>query len=224
MPERELTNAQRALLLALMVKAGPVENRYLTRAKINLKKAPYRDQLVDWKLITLREKPEVPYLTLELTEKGWGRALEELSAEVPALAGSLGGTLYLLLDVLRQHFEKQNVSAAEFFSAYAGQTGETAGPAPRAQRVAPSDDLESRIRKAYADLAAEPGAWVTLEDVRRALGDGSKPAVDHALLRLDREPDVSLIPESNQKTLTAGQRSAAVRIGNQDMHLLAVGR
>ncbi|MBL7255679.1 hypothetical protein [Paractinoplanes lichenicola] len=226
MPEGELTNPQRAVLFALMVKAEPTELRHLTHAKINIKKSD-REKLIKQKLITL--KPDTRYLTLELTEEGWGRAIKESSAGVPALAGALGAALYLLLDVLRQHFEKQDLSAAEFFMAYAGQspapmtTRAASAPAPRGKPAA-QEDLKSRIRKAYAELAAEPGAWVMLDDLRQAVSDASKSSVDEALRRLGREPDVSLIPESNQKALTAAQRSAAVRIGNQDIHLLAVGR
>jgi hypothetical protein len=37
-----------------------------------------------------------------------------------------------------------------------------------------------------------------------------------------RSPGVSLIPEENQKTLTAEDRAAAVEIGDQDKHLIAI--
>jgi hypothetical protein len=40
---------------------------------------------------------------------------------------------------------------------------------------------------------------------------------------LEREPDVNIVPESNQKALTDAERTAAVRIGGQDKHFLAIG-
>jgi hypothetical protein len=36
-------------------------------------------------------------------------------------------------------------------------------------------------------------------------------------------PDVNLEPEPNQKTLKPEDRRAAVRIGGEDRHLLAIG-
>jgi hypothetical protein len=37
-----------------------------------------------------------------------------------------------------------------------------------------------------------------------------------------RLPGISLIPEENQKTLTDQDRAAAVAIGDQDKHLIAI--
>ena len=37
-----------------------------------------------------------------------------------------------------------------------------------------------------------------------------------------RIPGVSLIPEENQKVLTPDDRAAAVEIGDQDKHLIAI--
>jgi len=34
--------------------------------------------------------------------------------------------------------------------------------------------------------------------------------------------DVKIVPESNQKTLKQADRDAAVSIGNQDRHLIAI--
>ena len=72
-------------------------------------------------------------------------------------------------------------------------------------------------------MTPKPGAYVMLADLRAALsGTHGVDDVNAALRRLDKAPDVHLVPESNQKVLTPVQRAAAVRIGNQDMHLLAI--
>lgn len=203
MPERQLTNAQRMTLLSLMIKASPLPLSFISKSvTISLDKAK-RDELVDRKLITVDGKPMV----LELTEKGWARAIEELDADLPPRAGAMGGTLYLLLGFIREYLDRNDLSAAEFF---------TAVP------PAPVTDVAAALREAYAGLAARPGDYVMLEDLRRALPGVTPGEVDAALLELDREPDIHLVPESNQKVLTPGQRAAAFRIGNQDMHLLAV--
>jgi hypothetical protein len=63
---------------------------------------------------------------------------------------------------------------------------------------------------------------VDLVRLRAELTDVSKHELDAALTRMYRIPGVSLIPEENQKTLTAQDRAAAVAIGDQDKHLIAI--
>ncbi|MEU8364966.1 helix-turn-helix domain-containing protein [Nonomuraea sp. NPDC048882] len=79
--------------------------------------------------------------------------------------------------------------------------------------------IEAQIRAAYDRLARRPGAWVGLADVR-ALVDAPRDQVDAVLRRLERRPDVNMVPESNQKTLRPEDRAAAIHIGAQDKHLL----
>jgi hypothetical protein len=209
MSPKDLTLVQRSVLLALMIKAAPLTNAFLRNvAKINLDKK-YRDQLVIDRLITVTDRP----LVLELTEKGWGEAIKELGAETPARAGALGGAFYLLLDFLRDHFEQNEIAPSQFF------TARVAAP-PAADPVA---DLETRVRAAYAALAQKPGDLVMLDALRGELADASRAEVDAILVELNRTPDVQLIPESNQKVLTAAERAAAITIGNQDKHLIAIG-
>lgn len=138
---------------------------------------------------------------------------------MPPRGGALGGTLYLLLGFLRGYLERNDLSAADFFASSAPPGSASVETAPA--EIADSD-IETQIRKAYDGLAPKPGAYVMLEDLRDGLPNQARADVDAALRRLDKADDVHLIPESNQKVLTPGQRAAAVRIGNQDMHLLAV--
>jgi hypothetical protein len=207
MPGKDLTVAQRLTLLVLMSKASPLSRSFLVETvKISLTQQK-RDELRDEKLITVSGKPMI----LELTEKGWAQAIKEMDAELPPPPGALGGALYVLLGVIRDHLERNDLSAADFF----------ASSGPLAKSSAADPDVQSAIRKAYGELAARPGDYVMLEDLRGSLGLPTD-AVDAALLRLDREPDIHLVPESNQKVLTPGQRAAALRLGNQHMHLLAI--
>jgi hypothetical protein len=96
------------------------------------------------------------------------------------------------------------------------------GDRPRTPRPAP-DGLDERIRAAYADLASEPGAWVSLRRLRPLLSDVSKADLDKALELLLDAPDVNLEPEPNQKKLRVADLEAAVKIGGEDRHLLAIG-
>lgn len=204
MPGAELTPVQRFVLVTLMIKAQPLPNTYLTNvARISLKRE-YRDDLRDRGLINVTKKP----LVLELTEKGWGEAIGELGADVPARAGSAGGALYTTLGFLRELCDHLEVAPAQLFTLRVDRTGGAATPA---------GDLEGGIRRAYQAVAGA-GEYVSLAKVRNALRDD----VDATLTRMYRTDDVALIPNSQQGDLTDDDRAAAVRIGNQDRHLLAI--
>lgn len=92
---------------------------------------------------------------------------------------------------------------------------------PDARQADP--DIEVRVRKAYAELADKPGAWVSLTRLRPLLADVPRDVLDDVLRRMNRLPDVTLIPETNQKGLTDLDREAAVTVGDQDKHLLWIG-
>ncbi|MGI5274713.1 hypothetical protein ACQEUU_37150 [Nonomuraea sp. CA-218870] len=81
--------------------------------------------------------------------------------------------------------------------------------------------VEDRIRSAYRIMSDyTPGTYVSLVNIRLWLQDLPVEEQDAALRRLERCPDVDLVPESNQKTLTPARRAAAVVIGMQDKHLI----
>lgn len=91
--------------------------------------------------------------------------------------------------------------------------------------AAPSvKQVESNVRDAYGRLASRPGQWVGLKELRDEMGKSiPRDQVDQALRLMNRMPDVNFVPESNQKTLTQADRNAAVRLGDQDKHLIAIG-
>ena len=85
-----------------------------------------------------------------------------------------------------------------------------------------SGDLESLIRAAYQDLAGAPEDWIRLARIRPRLNGADKSEVDDALLEMMKTGTVHLAPDSNTKMLTAEDRAAAVRIGGEDLHLIAI--
>jgi hypothetical protein len=204
MASAELTPVQRFVLVTLMIKARDLPNTYLTNvAHIELKKK-YRDDLRDRELIEVTEKP----LVLKLTEKGWAQAIAELGADVPSRAGSAGGALYVALGFLRELLDHLEVAPAELFTLKIS----TAKAQPST-----ADGVEASIREAYIGLAQQ-GDFVPLAELRRAL----KVEVDATLVRMNRQPGVQVIPNSQQGDLTEADRAAAVRIGSQDRHLIAI--
>jgi hypothetical protein len=83
--------------------------------------------------------------------------------------------------------------------------------------------LRTRIVNAYEALVSEPQGWVSLTRLRPFFGDVPRAALDEALRKLSREPEVNIAPESNQKLLTEEDTAAALHLGGQDKHLLAIG-
>lgn len=88
--------------------------------------------------------------------------------------------------------------------------------------IAPAETLTDRIRAIYQKLAERPGYYISLTDLRQELNGVLRVDVDEALLELNQEKGVTLAPEEDQKTLTAQDRAAALRLGTQDVHLLAI--
>lgn len=85
-------------------------------------------------------------------------------------------------------------------------------------------EIQNHIRDAYNKLARQPGAWVSLTRLRERLAKNlPRQKVDEALRLLNRMPGVNLVPENNQKMLTKADRDAAVRLGDQDKHNIAIG-
>lgn len=91
-----------------------------------------------------------------------------------------------------------------------------------AATLAPEQDIEQRIRTTYTALAATPHGWVSLGRLRGALADVPRAAMDEGLRRLDLVHGVFLVPEPNKKTLSDAERAAAIRIGGEDKHLIAI--
>ena len=115
--------------------------------------------------------------------------------------------------------QARRLSPGQFF------VEQTPGPdATTVATAAPSGgvELDARIRSAYRTLAVAPNGWVGLADLRAALGHAGRAEVDSALVRLARQPGVRLIPVANLKSLTARDRDAAIRVGGEDNHVIAI--
>jgi hypothetical protein len=99
--------------------------------------------------------------------------------------------------------------------------GKSNGAAPRIEQPA---GLDSRIRTAYTKLVDAPGEWVDLAALRPLLDDVSKAELDKALTRMLDARDVRLEPDPLEHRVSAEARNAAVHIGGEDRHKLAIGR
>ncbi|MBY6364802.1 hypothetical protein [Rhodococcoides corynebacterioides] len=234
MSTTDLTGTEVAVLMVLMAEARAVRNPELAVLGPALAK-PSRDRLVAQGLIDVGR--EGRSMTLELTDKGWKFCADLMGSDAPKGATGPGKALFTVLAGLGRWFHRDDVRPAEVF--FPRDTPAEIEPLPTpANAVVPQSvreqdgggessantgvDLETRIRRAYAELAREPGARVRLTRLRPALSDVPRDRLDDALVALQRTPGVSLIPEENQKTLSDDDRAAAVTVGNQRNHLLTI--
>lgn len=197
----ELSGTEQAVLLVLMAEARPVRNTELASLGPALDK-PTRNRLIHLRLI--ETDTSVRPMEHDLTDAGWVACAKLIGADTPEQSKPQGKALYTVLRALRRYFNRNDLAPGEVFL--------------------PLDtvDIEAEVRAAYVRLTATAGGWVDLVRLRAELPDVTKPDLDAALTRMYRIPGVSLIPEENQKTLTAEDRAAAVEIGDQAKHLIAI--
>ncbi|WP_410818820.1 hypothetical protein [Micromonospora sp. 050-3] len=228
-----LTPNQINALVVLMVEARRLSNVELKELAGFTLTGKDNTKLVDLGLVDT-DRTHRPFAH-ELTEEGWRVARQLHTSVPPKQGGSTTRSLFVVLSNLHRSLDRLRVSHGEFFKqteATAPAAGEPRhdAPAPTATTTAPAAaapvsaaEVEALVRSAYRDLATAPGAWVGLADVRDRLADTDRAALDAALRAMVGREDVRIIPVANTKSLTARDRAAAVRIGNEDNHALAIG-
>ena len=206
----KLTASENATLIVLMAEAREVLNTELKdRYGLDVRKES-RDKFARLRYVSSRKSGRT--FAMQLDDAGWVQAQTEMDFSSRG-ATAQGAALTALLTGLRDRVLDRSgcKSFAELF-ALTDLRGPDAAP-----------PLRTRLINAYQALAAEPGEWVSLTRLRPFFGDVPADAVDDALRRLAREPGVNVVPESNQKMLTDADVAAALHLGGQNKHLLAIG-
>lgn len=209
-----LSLPERSTMLALMTLVQEASNTDLhVRYNFRIDKR-VRERLVGMGFITAYQSKGLRGVYVhELTDMGWRYCRDELAAEVPTGAQKSYRLLYGVLHCLDTHMIRSRLEMADVF---------VPDDAPESPPATAAVDVDEQICSAYDSLAARPGAWVSLTRLRKTLSQISRHEVDEALLRLDLQPRAYLIPEANQKILSAADREAAIRIGGEDKHLLSI--
>lgn len=250
MTEQKLTSSQTAIVLVLMAEAREISNPELDELYGVTLSGADRTRLNDLKLVESRKQGRA--FVHVLTDSGWAYAAglfrEGMAASGRPAGRVLEAALRAIVANLPRHMDRTESSLADLFTreedvaeatdetaasgANAPQTPavEGAAPAPSdaavspaaAAAVIPADDVETRIRKAYARLAERPYEWVSLTLLRPLLGDVPRHEVDATLRKMIGMPDVRIVPWENQKTLTPADRDAAVVIGGQEKHMILI--
>jgi hypothetical protein len=230
----KLSLNQVAVLAILMAEARELSNTDLRELAGVTLTGTDRTGLSRLKLVEERKVGNTYYF--ELSPAGWSTAaglLAEQSLAKGLTKGAATGALLALLGGVARGLAGQGHDPRAFFRGTpdprpAPGVEPDAMPRP-ASAVAdgpagagPVVDLEAGIRAAYRSLARQPADWVGLADLRDRLGDAPRPEVDAALRRIAVKPGVRLIPIANFKSLTARDREAALRLGGEDNHALAI--
>lgn len=216
MADDELTADQRWALLSLMALDGDASNGQLMEAVGFRLTGKPKTALEDCGLIDSTKVGRYRECHHTLTEKGWEWCDTELSAHGPEGNKPAGRVLYAILRLWRRYLDNANVTLLEL--AQIATTEREPEPEPESEPV----DLAEQIRLVYQKLAERPGDWVSLTSLRQALPPVKRADVDNTLRELNRTSRVFIVPESNRKVLTAADRRAAIRIGGEDSHLIAI--
>jgi hypothetical protein len=206
MAGKKLGVKQRAVMITLMSEGRPLSNTEMKEAHGLVLDGEDRRQLNKLGyVVSTQTKGNAPYVH-KLTEPGWRWCREELTAGRPRSSReeSLGKALYAVLGGIARYLDHIEKGLADVFD------------------VTPAESLDDRIRVIYQKLAKTPGVNVSLTDLRHELNGVPRTEVDDALLRLNLARDVTLAPQEDQRLLTRQDRAAALRVGIQDVHLLAI--
>lgn len=214
----ELTGVEQAVLLVLMAECRPVRNPELKTLGPELR-ADSRRKLNDRGLVDSAKESGV--IVHELTDDGWATCRAIIGADAPKRTQGQAKALYTFLKALDRYFERSELQPSDVFVAPGTDPVSPAAAGP-VTAPAPAVDPEHHVRAAYARLAKQPGAWVALVRLRDELRHFARQELDAVLQQMYRIPGVHLIPEENQKVLTPQDRAAAVEIGDQNKHLIAI--
>ncbi|ROZ87310.1 MarR family transcriptional regulator [Gordonia sp. OPL2] len=218
MDHPQLTPSESAVLFVLMAQAREVRNPDLAALAPELKKSS-RDKLNRLGLIESRKGARNAF-SHSLTDRGWAWCAQELSAAPPPKSLPPIRALYAVMAGVGRYLEASDLRLHEVFGVVGG--GSAADAEPSAEPPADAVPLERRIRATYNAVTSGPGRWVGVLALRQALAGIDRSELDTALVALQREPGVSLIPQEDQMLLTDDGRKASVRVGTQDCHLFAI--
>jgi len=207
--ELKLTPTQIAALVVLMAEARPLTNPELKEIAGFVLDGANRTGLMKHGFIT-SEKQGRSFVN-EISDEGWGKIDQLLRVETIGGIGPARGALKVLLNSLERALKRHGTSAGDFFY------GDGDGGVDQER-----SDLEHAIRLAYKDLVKQPGEWVRLPEIRAAVAPATRAEVDAAIKRLAVQPDVRVIPVANLKSLTPEDREAAIDLGGELKHAIAI--
>lgn len=204
----DLSAKERAVLLTLLVHGPKLSNPEMKEVARLTLDGKEREHLN--KLGLVESEKTGRSFTHELTMEGRKWCANELvTGSAYAGAGPLERALYGVIGAIGRNDEIRSMLGLSRRE-------------PKTETPLDDKAVESAIRAAYRKLRRERGGWVGLADLRDELSHVSSDVLDAALRRLNRQPDVVLASEPDQTVLTKRQRDAALKLGGELKHLIAI--
>jgi hypothetical protein len=192
---------ERAALFVLLLADDEINNKDLKEVHgVTLSKGG-REKLNDALLLDT-DTNKRPYVH-RITEAGRAWCEQALTKiEPPSRPNPLVRAGFELLRLFARYAREHKIPLADVLGTVAG--------------------MEWLIRMAYWDLSDGPGQHVRLAQLRPRLNGAGKDEVDQKLVEMLKTGLVDLAPDSNRRGLTEADHAAAVRIGMEDKHLVAI--
>ena len=199
MPEKYGSHEQ-AALFALMLARAEVGNPDLKKEYGIELRASSRDKLNKHWLI--KSWPVKRRYVHQITDAGIAWCVRELGVvEAPDRSGPLPRLVFEVMRRLPRYLKWRDIDFADVIN---------------------RGSLEELVRDLYRELSAKSEDWVRLARIRPQTDGIDRDAVDAVLLKMIKTGRVHLAPDSNRKVLTDEDHEAAIRIGSEDKHLLAI--
>jgi hypothetical protein len=203
-----LGHKQTAAMFTLLVLGREVSNPELREIVGFTLDSKERVELNKHGYVTSRKRGRP--LAHTITERGIAWCRDEFGQETPPpphARSLLVPAMYRLFSGINAYLLRERLSLSDLF----------------AQQVELTDgEIEDRIRTAYRKLAGASQDWVALVDLRPLLGGAARADVDKVFKDLSRAGQINLAPDSNRKALTTVDHDAAIVIGGEANHLLAI--
>ncbi len=147
-------------------------------------------------------------ITIEVTDKGWAWAAENLDAELPSRSTAAGPIMQAFLSHLKIFLKSRNIALAEIF-----MIEEAEGLAETCPSLG-DKEIKKLIRETYFSLThGKSKQRVRLHQLRDSLPDIDRNLLDDTLLEMEREEDLVLYTLDNVREITAYDRAAALNTG-----------
>jgi len=221
----EITPLQTLILWALLARGGSGFQKDLKPEP----KPKDREALVRAGLIS-KEKGKRGAITLNVEDKGWHWASENMDAEISKHSNAGAVVLQDLLSRLGAYTKARNIALADVLApqdqgADPGK-GRQDKTEPQGPDAAPSDShdfasLRAQLRAAFLDLTGDKfNTRVRLSDLREKLRHVDRAALDQTLLAIAKEEGAVLMQLDNRTEITGADRDAALEVGREPRHLL----
>ncbi len=216
-----LTELQTLILWALLAKAEGGSFQKDIRPEVTKKD---REALVKAGLITSEKRG--PRIWIEVTEKGWAWAGDNLDASLPKRSNAGSIILQEWLTRLKAFMEARGLALADVLAPSPPPPSPNSHPVNlRPQGPVDYRTVRSRIRKAYLELSGgQFNTRTRLRDLRSKLLDVDRSTLDEALKQMQREQEASLYQIDNRIEITDADREAAIYFGSEPRHLLWIER